>query len=222
MCNILNNFNERLRAEVERIGVSELARRIGGTRNTLYNWCEKGNIPLDKLMLLGQHGVDVQYIVLGLVDSAQNIEQKNETLFDGMFSLIPVYDVQVSAGHGAFAHGVTEASSALAFRNDWLAARGLKKEHLLVMQGRGDSMYPTINDGEYMLINSAAKDPMDGHIYVIRSGDMIWVKRVQRNLDSSLLLISDNKAYPPMPLVLDTAADVEVVGKLVNSSRNFY
>lgn len=31
---------------------------------------------------------------------------------------------------------------------------------------------------------------------------MLWVKRIQRQIDGSLLLISDNSTYPPMPLAL--------------------
>lgn len=62
---ILNNINERLRSEVDRIGVSQLSRDLGIARNTLYNWCEKGNIPLDKLLLLKDYGLDVDYIITG-------------------------------------------------------------------------------------------------------------------------------------------------------------
>ncbi|PAX02517.1 Cro/Cl family transcriptional regulator, partial [Acinetobacter baumannii] len=62
---ILNSFNERLRSEVERIGVSKLARDLGIARNTLYNWCEKGNIPLDKLLILSDYGLDVSYVITG-------------------------------------------------------------------------------------------------------------------------------------------------------------
>jgi phage repressor protein C with HTH and peptisase S24 domain len=51
---------------------------------------------------------------------------------------------------------------------------------------------------------------------------MIWVKRIQRQIDGSLLLISDNKLYPPMSIKLDESTDVDVIGKVVNSSKNFY
>lgn len=65
MLNILSNLNNRLRSEVDRIGISKLSRELGIARNTIYNWCEKGNIPLDKLSLLGEYGLDINYIVSG-------------------------------------------------------------------------------------------------------------------------------------------------------------
>lgn len=64
------SYANRLRSEIDRIGVTELARNLGSARNTIYNWCEKGNIPLDKLMLLSEFGVDINYILTGTKDQA--------------------------------------------------------------------------------------------------------------------------------------------------------
>lgn len=211
----MSKFTERLRQEIDRIGVSELARSTGFARNSLYNWSDKGNIPLDKLIVLGNLGVDIEYVVSGISKSAQNIEQEKE------FSSIPVHDVEVSAGDGALNENNKTAYS-LAFRNDWLKSRGLHVKDLHVVIARGDSMEPTIGDKDSLLVCTAEKNPKDGHIYVIRSGNMLWVKRIQVLLDGGLLLISDNKMYPPMLLNLDESSDIEVIGKVVNSSKNFY
>lgn len=216
----MSTFTERLRKEIDRIGISELARVTGFARNSLYNWCEKGNIPLDKLLLLGEFGVDVEYVVLNKPNNAQNIEQNSN--FADEFAIIPVYDVHVSAGCGLISDGVTEPSNRLAFRRDWLSERGLHAKDLLIVFARGDSMIPTIQDKEPLLVNSADKNLDDGFIYVIRSVDKIWVKRVQIQFDGSLLLISDNKTYPPMQLDFDASTDIEVIGKVVPPSRSMF
>lgn len=214
----MSNFTERLRFEIDRVGVSELARKTGFARNSLYNWSEKGNIPLDKLFVLTQFGVDMNYVLYN-----ERLAQNNEQLVNEEFGLIQVRaDIEVSAGDGAIAGNDDKAKYCLAFRKDWLQSRGLKEKDLYVAFARGDSMEPTISDGDSLLVNTAEKDPQDGHIYVIRSCEILWVKRIQRLLDGSLLLISDNKIYPPMPLKLDEASDVEIIGKVVNSSKNFY
>jgi transcriptional regulator with XRE-family HTH domain len=57
--------SERLRTEAEARGVAQLARDVGVARNTLYNWFEKGNVPLDKLLALGEAGIDIAYVVTG-------------------------------------------------------------------------------------------------------------------------------------------------------------
>lgn len=56
---------QRLREEVERLGVSALSRRLGVARNTLYNWAEKQNIPLEQLFELAEAGADLSYILTG-------------------------------------------------------------------------------------------------------------------------------------------------------------
>ena len=55
---------------------------------------------------------------------------------------------------------------------------------------------------------------------MIRSSDILWVKRIQQQIDGSLLLISDNTAYPPMPLNLKDHPDIEVIGQVVNVSKD--
>ncbi|OTG60370.1 hypothetical protein B9T36_07045 [Acinetobacter sp. ANC 4204] len=214
----MSNFTERLRFEIDRVGVSELARKTGFARNSLYNWSDKGNIPLDKLFVLAQFGVDINFVL-----HDEQGDQNNEQFKNDEFGLIQVReDVMVSAGDGAVACNEEKPKYCLAFRKDWLKSRGLKENDLYVVFARGDSMEPTISDGDSLLVNTAEKEPQDGHIYVIRSCDLLWVKRIQRLLDGSLLLISDNKIYPPMPLKLNEASDIEIIGKVVNSSKNFY
>lgn len=61
----MSNYQNRLQAEIERVGVTHLSRKLGIARNTLYNWSEKANVPLDKLMAMGEHGLDVTYVITG-------------------------------------------------------------------------------------------------------------------------------------------------------------
>ncbi|UUN96164.1 peptidase S24 [Acinetobacter bereziniae] len=215
----MNTIAQRLRLEIDRIGVSELARKTGFARNSLYNWSDKGNIPLDKLLLLSQHGLNINFVLFD-EHNAQNTEHFDES---DEFGLIPVRDdIEVSAGDGAEVGGEEKPKYCLAFRNDWLKSRGLKAKDLYVVFARGDSMEPTLSDKDSLLVNTAERDPQDGHIYVIRSGNTLWVKRIQKLLDGTLLLISDNNLYPPMQLNLSDNCDIEVIGKVVNSSKNFY
>ncbi len=60
-----DTYKERLKNEIERLGVTNLSKKLGVARNTLYNWSEKSNVPLDKLMLMGEHGLNVDYVISG-------------------------------------------------------------------------------------------------------------------------------------------------------------
>ncbi|MFV2030764.1 S24 family peptidase [Neisseria sp. S1] len=81
-------------------------------------------------------------------------------------------------------------------------------------------METTINSKDTLLVDTSKTNPRDGQIYVIRSSDVLWVKRIQRQLDGSLLLISDNTTYPPMPLALADHPDIQVIGQVVQISKD--
>ncbi len=227
---LVNMFDEeifmiglRIKEERIRLGLTQpdFAQIAGISKRTLIDWEKDASSPnAVQLSALSQAGVDVNYIITGnkVLSSIGDLPDG----FDG-FSLIPVHeDVVISAGHGSVVCAGNDPSNYMAFRNDWIRSRGFSVKDLKVFITRGDSMEPTIADKEPILTNTAEVNPQDGHIYVIRSGEMTWVKRIQRQLDNTLLLISDNKAYPPMKLDLEAAHDVEVIGKVVNSSKNFY
>ena len=110
----------------------------------------------------------------------------------------------------------------LAFRKDWLLHRGLHEQDLNIVTAKGDSMEPTISSKDTLLVDTSKTNPRDGNIYVIRSGDVLWVKRIQRQVDGNLLLISDNTTYPPMPLMLAEHPDIQVIGQVVQVSKNLY
>ncbi len=209
--------NERIRLNLSQ---KDIADAIDVTSKTVGRWERDDAIPSDKLALLVGLGFDALYILTG--KQPEQLQDKNVSFsLDSEFAHIPVRDVVVSAGHGVN-NDCEDVLYHFAYRKDWLKSRGLFEKDLEIIVVRGDSMEPTINDGDSILINTAENDPQDGHIYVIRGGDTLWVKRAQRQFDGGLLLLSDNKTYPPMRLDLETLQDVQVIGKVVNSSKNFY
>ncbi len=75
-------------------------------------------------------------------------------------------------------------------------------------------MEPTVPDGMLVLINTAARDLQDGRIYVIRTLDGLRLKRIQRQIDGSVMLISDNRdKYLPEILSREEAETIEVAGR---------
>ncbi|KCX14526.1 helix-turn-helix transcriptional regulator [Acinetobacter pittii] len=221
---MLHNCSERLKIERKKANLSQqkLASLLEVSDMTVKRWESGTPIPSDKLVLCGEYGLDIVFILTGnrISDGSRAVEPSN--VAEGEFKYIPVHDVEVSAGDGALAYHAKDSSNRLAFRTDWLNSRGLHARDLHVVIARGDSMEPTISDKDSLLVNTAENMPKDGHVYVIRSGDMLWVKRIQRHIDGSLILISDNKSYPPMQIDLESTNDVKIIGKVVNLSKNFY
>jgi phage repressor protein C with HTH and peptisase S24 domain len=132
----------------------------------------------------------------------------------GEFALIPGYNVEVAAGVGTFPGG-EESTRKLAFRHKWLRYRNLKPENLVLVFAKGDSMEPTINDNNTLMIDTSNRELIDGHIYVIRTDGHLIVKRIQKLWNKGILLLSDNKEYREQQIEPNEADDLEVIGKVV-------
>ena len=92
---------------------------------------------------------------------------------------------------------------------------------------KGDSMEPTLADGEPIIFDrSSARFDRDA-VYVITIADELFVKRVRRVPTAggmmTLSLISDNPAYPEVTLDPETQERVRIIGRVVwpNTSRRF-
>ncbi|EFU69157.1 XRE family transcriptional regulator [Aliarcobacter butzleri JV22] len=58
----------------------------------------------------------------------------------------------------------------------------------------GDSMEPTLRDGDYVLIDENINFGTNG-IYAIQYGGQILIKRLQFKMDGTIIIISDNEKY---------------------------
>lgn len=154
---------------------------------------------------------------LGFINKPQPVKSTAPAILEeDELELIPYYEVYASAGNGSFNLEVYEPSDYIGLSRRWLRQRGFRINHLTFFQAEGDSMYPTISDGDALLIDLSEKKPKDGNIYIIRHGDQTLVKRVQ-GIRNGIRLISDNKTfYDPVDLTFDESLDLEVIGRVVH------
>jgi phage repressor protein C with HTH and peptisase S24 domain len=133
---------------------------------------------------------------------------------DGEMMAVDRLDVGASAGAGAFAEN-ERALGRIGFDKAWLRRLGAGGGTLSLIRVDGDSMAPTLADGDDILVDrgDAAARLRDG-IYVMRIEDALIVKRVAVHpAGGRLSVTSDNPAYPSWP---DCArAAIDVVGRVV-------
>lgn len=126
---------------------------------------------------------------------------------------IPRIDATASAGPG----GVVEddrLAGGEAIDPAVLRQLGLRAEGLSIIVARGDSMYPTIADGDEMLVDRTDRRvDARGGIFVARIDGDVVVKRLTRR-EGSISIGSDNPAYPPR-----ASAHVDVIGRVCRLSR---
>ena len=72
-----------------------------------------------------------------------------------------------------------------------------------------------LKDGDTVLIDHR-RNALEGEaVYVIRLDDHLYAKRLQRQFDSSIHIISENKAYRDMVVPKEQLADLEIIGRVV-------
>jgi phage repressor protein C with HTH and peptisase S24 domain len=136
-------------------------------------------------------------------------------------ALIPIarYSVSASAGPGAIA-GMERPVAQLGFSKGWLEQLSrAKPDDLSIIKVEGDSMFPTLNDGDDIMVDrSVSSRRVSDGIYVLRRDDTLMVKRITVNPSgSSYTVASDNPAYaswsdcPP--------GDIDVLGRVVWAGR---
>jgi len=141
--------------------------------------------------------------------------------FNEEYALIPGYHVSVSTGHGAL-NGDAEVKRQLAFRSKWLRFRKLNVKDLAVVFAQGDSMEPTIHNGNTILVDLSDTQLKDGSIYVLRFGEELYAKRLQKRFDGSVCLISDNKEYDDQIVKPNELEQLAIIGKVVWIGKDLY
>ncbi|KMM77059.1 cI repressor protein [Xanthomonas sp. NCPPB 1128] len=120
-------------------------------------------------------------------------EQADED--DGYVGIVG-YSQAVGLGAGAEADEYAETHK-LKFKSSSLRRRGIHNHPLAVYYGKGDSMEPTIKDGDAILFDTSDTRVVDGLLYVIQVDGMTYpeyfVKRALV-LDGAVYFQSDNPA----------------------------
>lgn len=126
--------------------------------------------------------------------------------------------VRASAGPGA-AIPSEDQLRPIAFDRAWLRGIGVRDPgRLSMIRVEGDSMAPTLADGDEILVDRCdTHERLRDGIYVIRSDDLLVVKRVVVAPGGKVRVGSDNAAYPPWPE--RDAGMLEVIGRVVWAAR---
>lgn len=190
---------------------SSLSRLIGRNAAYIQQYIKRGNpkkLGEDDRRLLARY-FGVSEALLGGPDPASPAED---------IVTVPQLDVGASAGAGTFA-GDEQARSRIAFDRKWLRGVSADPKQLSMIRVEGDSMSPTLSDGDEILVDSgdASARLRDG-IYVLRMDDVLMVKRLAVHPAARRVTVkSDNPAYPSWPDC--PLSKVDVVGRVVWAGR---
>jgi phage repressor protein C with HTH and peptisase S24 domain len=123
---------------------------------------------------------------------------------------VPRLALGASAGPGAFPAGEGPIG-AFRFAARWLRGQGLDPAMLSAIAVAGDSMEPTLRDGDEILVDKTPRPLRDG-IHVVRLDEALLVKRVELLRGGHVALASDNPAYRTIEVPM---GEIGVVGRVV-------
>ncbi len=123
---------------------------------------------------------------------------------------VPRLALGASAGPGALT-AEEQPIGAFRFAERWLRGQGLDPATLSAIAVTGDSMEPTLRDGDEILVDRSQRPLRDG-IHVVRLDDALLVKRLETGRPGVLSLLSDNPAYRVIEV---SPGAVEVIGRVV-------
>lgn len=104
----------------------------------------------------------------------------------------------------------------VAMTYEWLQRNlGHTTGQLASVQVIGDSMQPTLLDGDTIIIDRGVQEFGHDAIYAVHMLGQRLVKRVQRKLDGSVVIISDNSAYERETVPRSRVREIEVLGRMV-------
>ena len=160
-----------------KITEAELSRRIGFSQAGINGWKTKGSLPRADIALKTAKVLktSVEYLITG----NQNINISNLNTF-----LVPVLDQQLSAGKGDI---LPEEDIIKGFLE---IPKYLTQEYgnnLAAIYVHGDSMEPTLHNGDIVVTTSLGWDSSEG-LYAIRMNGDGFVKRLQIGNEKILVI----------------------------------
>ena len=127
--------------------------------------------------------------------------------------LVPKLSIGASAGAGALTD-VEALAGKVGFDETWLRQMGVDPAQVTLIKVQGDSMQPTLNDGDDIMVDkAAAQRPIKDGVHVLRMDDVLMVKRLEAAKKGGLSVLSDNPAYPAWRDI--GASSVTIIGRVV-------
>lgn len=196
-------FWERVKSALSENDLTEadLSRELNLTQASITGWKVKGSIPRADIACKTAKllNTSVEY----LIDGKQQIITNGKNNY-----IVPILNQELSAGKGVllpdsdFIKGLISVPS-------YLREYG---ENLAGLFVHGDSMQPTLNNGDLVICTSLGWDNEEG-LYAIRLNGNGYIKRIQVGA-GKIYISSDNPKYKTIEESIDSEC-LEIIGKVV-------
>ena len=217
---VMDRINQKM-AE-HNLSQADLIRGTGAGRATVSGWVNGTNNPSAKHLdsLAKTLKTTTSWLLTGLSDTTQNIQVietwDDKTPLDDDEIEIPFFkDFSFACGSGAIGEALLNEKRKLRMSKATLRNKAIDKKNAVATTSSGDSMSPTIKDGDTIHIDLGRKTVKDGKIFAVCHGGLFLAKRLYNLPMGGIRIVSDNAAeYPEIHLTAQEIKDqqFEIVG----------
>ena len=190
---------------------ADLIRGTGAGRATVSGWVNGTNNPSAKHLnnLAKTLKTTTSWLLTGIADTGQNLQSvevwDDNTPLDEDEVEIPFFkDFSFACGSGLISEAMANETRKLRMSKATLRNLTIAKDNAVAATASGDSMSPTIKDGDTIHIDLGRKNIKDGKIFAVCIGGLFYCKRLYNLPFGGVRIVSDNSdEFPEIQLTAD-------------------
>jgi len=198
---------------VHQVDISRLERgeTVNPSPELLLNICQLQDPPIDMKWLVSGEGNKFQGRTTGTGDRSD----PGEAALDGDFVYFSPKDFG-SLVDGAQPLEPDHLSEDLAFKKTWIReSLKTRPEDVVLIEAYCDSMKPTLNKGDLILVDRAVDSVTNDGLYCFHNNErQVLIKRLQRNPGGGVVVKSDNPDYESFTLSGASWEEVGIIGRV--------
>lgn len=214
---------DRLADRMRHLGLSqaELARRVGISQQAIGKLVNGSSRSTPNIGKIAQILETTPAYLVGQVDDPQEgamLLPTNEVIADQL-DLVVIDEIDLAFGLGeTYTDHVPIEVTPRHFPRAWLAALTDAVPSMLVFaRGRGDSMMPTLIDGDIVLIDKSQTNFYQQDVlWALTMGDAAMIKRLRVRPSGRIAILSDN---PTVPQDEVASNEIRIIGRVVFIGR---
>ena len=198
----------------------DAARRMNVSSEAVRKWLYEDSLPRMKnaTALAKLLDSDIQGLLVGGPTPGGELQGSVPVSSDELESatvVVPRFFLAASAGSGRYPPD-DPVIDRMVLKQSWIRRMfpAVSLAALAIMSVQGDSMAPTLRDGDLMLIDRSVEEIGPEGVYVLTIEDELYVKRVQRE-PGTLIIKSDNSMYRTWEVPRGSLEQVRVHGRMV-------
>lgn len=231
----MSSTADRINKKMQELDLSQadVIRATGAGRATVSGWFNGANAPSAKYLdsLAKVLKTSTSWILTGATEPNHTIHTietwDSNTPLDEDEVEIPFFkDFSFACGSGNIGEALESETRKLRMSKTTLRNKAIEKQNAVATTASGDSMSPTIKDGDTIHIDLGRKNIKDGKIFAICHGGLFLAKRLYNLPLGGIRVVSDNSIeFPEITLTAEEIVEqqFEIIGWIwqISSMENW-